>query len=154
MPKRVVATWFEATRDEQVAVLELVDEVKAQVDAAFQAHGYGIGINAGVAAGRTVRHLVVHVISRYSGDLGDPRCGVRHMMLGKGSRLAAGFEPAAPRGSVHTTAGHADPFLHDLPPIFRTPADIAILAVFAQGRRSRNWSHLSWLPPSAARGFE
>ena len=38
MPKRVVATWFEATRDEQVPVLEPVDEVKVQLDAEFQAH--------------------------------------------------------------------------------------------------------------------
>lgn len=30
MPKRLVATWFEVTGGDQVAVLEPVDEVKAQ----------------------------------------------------------------------------------------------------------------------------
>ena len=31
--KRLVPTWFEATREEQLAILELVDEVKARLDA-------------------------------------------------------------------------------------------------------------------------
>ena len=34
--KRLVPTWFDATREEQLAILELVDEVKAQLDAELQ----------------------------------------------------------------------------------------------------------------------
>ena len=99
IPKRLVATWFEATREEQLAILELVDEVKAQLDAELKPDGYNIGINAGVAAGQTVMHLHVHLIPRYSGDVADPRGGVRHLMPGKGNYLAAGFE-ASDSGST------------------------------------------------------
>ena len=95
-----MATWFEATREEQLAILELVDEVKAQLDAELRPDGYNIGINAGVAAGQTVMHLHVHVIPRYSGDVEDPRGGVRHLMPGKGNFLAKEFKPAGARAEA------------------------------------------------------
>ncbi len=85
--KRLVPTWFEATREEQLAILELVDEVKAQLDAELRPDGYNVGFNAGVAAGQTVMHLHVHVIPRHVGDVADPRGGVRCLMPGKGNYL-------------------------------------------------------------------
>ena len=88
VPRRLVATWFEATREEQVAMLELVDVVKAQLDAELQPDGYNIGINAGAAAGQTVMHLHLHLIPRFVGDVPDPRGGVRHVIPGKGNYLA------------------------------------------------------------------
>jgi diadenosine tetraphosphate (Ap4A) HIT family hydrolase len=87
VPRRLVATWFEATREEQVAMLELVDAVKAQLDAELQPDGYNIGINAGAAAGQTVMHLHMHLIPRFNGDVPDPRGGVRHVIPGKGNYL-------------------------------------------------------------------
>ena len=89
VPRRLVTTWFEATREEQVAMLELVDVVKAQLDAELQPDGYNIGINAGAAAGQTVMHLHLHLIPRFAGDVPDPRGGVRHVIPGKGNYLAA-----------------------------------------------------------------
>jgi diadenosine tetraphosphate (Ap4A) HIT family hydrolase len=50
--------------------------------------GYNVGFNAGAAAGQTVPHVHVHVIPRYSGDMGDPRGGVRHVIPEKGNYLA------------------------------------------------------------------
>ena len=88
IPKRLVPAWFEATREDQLAILELVDEVKVQLDAELRPDGYNVGFNAGVAAGQTVMHLHVHLIPRYSGDVADPRGGVRHLMPGKGNYLA------------------------------------------------------------------
>jgi diadenosine tetraphosphate (Ap4A) HIT family hydrolase len=89
VPKRLVATWFDATRDEQHALLDLVDLVKAQLDAEFHPDGYNIGWNAGAAAGQTVMHLHIHVIPRYLGDMPDPRGGVRHVIPSKGNYLAS-----------------------------------------------------------------
>lgn len=89
VPRRLVATWFEATREEQVAMLELVDVVKAQLDAELHPDGFNIGINAGAAAGQTVTHLHLHLIPRFAGDVPDPRGGVRHIIPGKGNYLAA-----------------------------------------------------------------
>jgi diadenosine tetraphosphate (Ap4A) HIT family hydrolase len=87
VPRRLVATWFEATREEQVAMLDLLDVVKAQLDAELQPDGYNIGINVGPAAGQTVIHLHMHLIPRFVGDVPDPRGGIRHVIPGKGNYL-------------------------------------------------------------------
>jgi diadenosine tetraphosphate (Ap4A) HIT family hydrolase len=92
IPKRVIPTWWEATREEQLALLELVDSVKVMLDHEYAPDGYNVGFNAGVAAGQTVDHLHIHVIPRYAGDMADPRGGVRHVIPSKGNYL----RPPAP----------------------------------------------------------
>lgn len=88
VPRRECASWFEATREEQVAIVALVEEVKRQLEQGDQRpDGYNIGINVGEAAGQTVMHLHVHVIPRYRGDVDDPTGGVRHVIPGKGNYL-------------------------------------------------------------------
>ncbi|MBT9556603.1 MAG: HIT family protein [Myxococcales bacterium] len=87
VPRRVVPTWFDATREEQSALMALIDDVKRVLDARFKPDGYNIGINAGVAAGQTVMHVHVHLIPRYHGDVPDPRGGIRHLIPGKGNYL-------------------------------------------------------------------
>ena len=83
VPKRLVATWFDATAEEKFALVELVDVVKRKLDERFRPDGYNLGFNAGEAAGQTVPHLHVHVIPRYYGDVPDPRGGVRWVIPGK-----------------------------------------------------------------------
>ena len=85
IPRREVATWFDATREEQLALIELIDEVKASLDRELQPDGYNVGFNAGVVAGQTVMHLHVHVIPRFRDDMDDPRGGVRHVIPSKGN---------------------------------------------------------------------
>lgn len=100
IPRRHIASFFEATVDEQTGLFELLAEVRKlilQPDFATQsAHspltpfvqdgyrvipdGFNIGINDGVAAGQTVMHLHLHMIPRYAGDTTDPRGGVRWIM--------------------------------------------------------------------------
>jgi superfamily II DNA or RNA helicase/diadenosine tetraphosphate (Ap4A) HIT family hydrolase/HKD family nuclease len=87
VPRRVIATWWEATPEERADILALVDEVKCQLDAELEPDGYNVGFNAGAAAGQTVGHLHIHVIPRYRGDVPDPRGGVRHVIPGKGNYL-------------------------------------------------------------------
>jgi diadenosine tetraphosphate (Ap4A) HIT family hydrolase len=89
VPKRLVATWFDASREEQQAIFDLVEEVKRQLDAELSPDGYNVGFNAGAAAGQTVMHLHVHVIPRYRGDMDDPRGGVRHVIPSRGNYLAS-----------------------------------------------------------------
>ena len=127
IPRRLVATWFDATPEEQRALFELVDDVKRKLDAELSPDGYNIGINAGEAAGQTVMHLHVHVIPRYRGDVDDPRGGVRHVIPGKGNYLENRSPPLAQGGTD-------DPFLAHLDPLFRRATDIAILAAFTQER--------------------
>lgn len=84
VPRRVVASWFQTTADEQAALLDLVSVVKRDLDARFHPDGYNVGFNDGEAAGQTIFHLHVHVIPRYRGDMADPRGGVRHAVAGRG----------------------------------------------------------------------
>jgi diadenosine tetraphosphate (Ap4A) HIT family hydrolase len=92
VPRRLLGSWFEATREERVAMLDLIDAVKAQLDAELQPDGYNIGINVGPAAGQTVMHLHMHLIPRFNGDVPDPRGGIRHVIPGKGNYLLPATE--------------------------------------------------------------
>jgi superfamily II DNA or RNA helicase len=125
IPRRPVATWFEATPEEQRALFALVDTVKRGLDESQKPDGYNLGINVGEAAGQTVFHLHVHVIPRYRGDMADPRGGVRHVIPGKGNYLAAPVKPLA-------TGGLEDPFLRHLEPLFARATEVAVLAAFVQ----------------------
>ncbi|HLL54907.1 MAG TPA: HIT domain-containing protein, partial [Myxococcaceae bacterium] len=128
IPRRQVKTWFDATREEQLALLELVDAVKRQLDGtAPKPDGYNVGFNAGEAAGQTVMHLHVHVIPRYQGDMEDPRGGVRHVIPAKGNYLAA-----PPPASLLVTGGKEDPFLQHLLPLWEDATGIHIIAAFVQ----------------------
>ena len=79
IPRRHIPTWFEATKEEQLALLDAVREVKEELDRELDPppDGYNVGFNVGEAAGQTVMHLHVHLIPRYRGDMEDPRGGVR-----------------------------------------------------------------------------
>ena len=77
IPKRHVASWFDTTPEEQLAVIALLGQMKLRLDAERSPAGYNIGINDGPAAGQTVRHLHLHLIPRYDGDTEDPRGGIR-----------------------------------------------------------------------------
>ena len=95
VPRRMIATWWEATDQERADMLALVDEVKRKLDAELRPDGYNVGFNEGAAAGQTVGHLHIHVIPRYHGDTPDPRGGVRHVIPGKGTYLQPQAGPYA-----------------------------------------------------------
>lgn len=77
IPKRHIASFFEATREEQAALLDLLAEMQAILVKERNPDGFNVGINVGEAAGQTVMHLHIHLIPRYAGDQPDPRGGVR-----------------------------------------------------------------------------
>ena len=80
VPKRHIASFFEANREEQLAMLDLLSEMRQILISERSVDGFNIGINDGIAAGQTVMHLHIHLIPRYSGDTEDPRGGVRWIM--------------------------------------------------------------------------
>jgi diadenosine tetraphosphate (Ap4A) HIT family hydrolase len=77
--RRHVASIFDATAEERVALLELMDAAKKGLDEEFAPDGYTIGINDGAAAGQSHMHLHLHLIPRYKGDAGEGK-GVRWMI--------------------------------------------------------------------------
>ncbi len=106
--RRVVATWFEATPEEQAALMSLVNEVKVILDERLnpKPDGYNVGFNAGEAAGQTVPHLHIHVIPRYKGDMEDPRGGVRHVIPGKGNYLISKDTTSEGQHGLKLSAGY------------------------------------------------
>lgn len=96
IPKRHIASLFEATSEERESLFDLLEEVRNPFLPSFAKggdksilaslyeneekiipDGFNIGINDGAAAGQTVMHLHIHLIPRYAGDQPDPRGGVR-----------------------------------------------------------------------------
>ena len=57
--------------------------VNGVIEGKWQA--FNIGQNVGTAAGQTVMYPHVHMIPRYTGDVEDPRGGVRHVIPSKGN---------------------------------------------------------------------
>lgn len=80
IPKRHIVSFFEATREELTALLDLVSDMRELIQKEHNPDGFNIGINDGVAAGQTVMHLHIHLIPRYLNDTEDPRGGVRWIM--------------------------------------------------------------------------
>src|SRR4051812_10798140 len=76
IPKRHVATFFETTTEERVAMFELIDKAKLALDDEYHPPGYNLGLNDGPAAGQAIMHVHFHLIPRYERDCTDARGGV------------------------------------------------------------------------------
>lgn len=140
IPRRHIATWFDATPDEQAALLRGIEMARQEILRRHQPDGFNIGINIGAAAGQTVFHLHLHVIPRYEGDLPDPRGGVRNVIPSKGnySRRPAAAGPSlaqVPHDRALIYGGADDPLLpHFLAHLDRaTGADLCVAFVRTSG---------------------
>ncbi len=85
IPKRHVANYFDLTTDEVLAIQDLLQRMKTEVDSKFHPDGYNIGVNVGAEAGQSIFHVHVHLIPRYKGDVERPRGGVRGVIPSKQS---------------------------------------------------------------------
>lgn len=83
IPRRHVASFFDMSKDEQVAVLELLVEAQQHVQRTFSPDGYNIGVNIGAAGGQSRMHVHVHLIPRYAGDVPDPGGGIRCVLAAR-----------------------------------------------------------------------
>ena len=85
LPKRHVAGWFDLYRHEKAAIERLLDDQRAALEGLDPSiAGFNVGINAGEAAGQTIFHCHVHLIPRRTGDVENPRGGVRHVIPRRG----------------------------------------------------------------------
>jgi superfamily II DNA or RNA helicase/HKD family nuclease/diadenosine tetraphosphate (Ap4A) HIT family hydrolase len=113
IPRRHIASWFEATPDEQHALTTLIDVVRQAIERDYRPDGYNVGMNVGAAAGQTVPHLHLHVMPRYTGDVLDPRGGVRFVIPHKANYLATPSHQGAPHNQA-VVRGASDPLLPHL----------------------------------------
>ncbi len=83
IPRRHVASLFDLPPEEFADVWALVTRVRNELIERHHPDSFNVGINDGPAAGQTVPHAHIHVIPRKSGDVTDPRGGIRWVIPGK-----------------------------------------------------------------------
>jgi len=82
--KELKETFFDLTSYEKQELVHLIETVKELIEKEHAPDGYNIGMNCGVAAGQSVMHFHCHVIPRYTGDMENPKGGVRYCIPEKG----------------------------------------------------------------------
>ncbi len=69
IPYREIAALEDLSDDELLDMMTMLKKLKAAVTAAFQPHGFNVGINLGVAAGAGIeQHLHIHLVPRWRND--------------------------------------------------------------------------------------
>ena len=79
-----IEDYFSLNSEEQYELNHMINKAKEIIEKQYSPDGYNIGMNCGEAAGQTVMHFHCHVIPRYTGDMDNPRGGIRHCISGKG----------------------------------------------------------------------
>lgn len=85
IPRRHVISPLELTDSEWQDLHRLLGTAVARLVGEFGPDGFNIGFNIGIAAGQTIQHLHMHLIPRYSGDVEQPRGGIRNVVAKSGS---------------------------------------------------------------------
>jgi diadenosine tetraphosphate (Ap4A) HIT family hydrolase len=83
VPRRHVCDLYGLTVAERAGLWRLVDDVALTLREQSAVDGLNIGVNLGEAAGQTVGHAHVHVVPRHTGDVDDPRGGIRWIIPGR-----------------------------------------------------------------------
>ena len=81
--KRQISRFTDLTPDERQRLMDWVNWCIIDLTKTHQPDGFNVGLNDGPTAGQTIPQLHFHVIPRYSGDVKDPRGGIRHVIPDK-----------------------------------------------------------------------
>ena len=86
IPKRHIQDYFDLTKEELIACDQLIRSLKDEISNSDNSvNGFNIGMNSGETAGQTIFHCHIHLIPRRSGDVDNPRGGVRNIIPGMGN---------------------------------------------------------------------
>lgn len=77
-------TYFDLSDSKKNKLNQMLTKAREIIQSEHNPDGYNIGMNCGESAGQTVMQFHCHLIPRYSGDVDNPRGGVRHSVIGKG----------------------------------------------------------------------
>jgi diadenosine tetraphosphate (Ap4A) HIT family hydrolase len=84
IPKRHFPDFFEADKNELNNIHDLLRIMqKTLLSKDKKIDGFNVGVNSGISAGQTVKHLHVHLIPRRKGDIENPKGGVRGVIPAK-----------------------------------------------------------------------
>jgi len=69
IPYRETGALEDLSDDETLEMMTMLKKLKAALTAAFQPHGFNVGINLGAAAGAGIeQHLHIHLVPRWRND--------------------------------------------------------------------------------------
>lgn len=85
--REIKKTFFDLSDDEKQELVQLIEIIRGLIEKEHSPDGYNIGMNCGIAAGQSVAHFHCHVIPRYTGDMENPKGGVRYCIPEKGMYL-------------------------------------------------------------------
>ena len=86
IPKRHIQDYFDLTKEELIACDQLIRSLKDEISNSDNSiNGFNIGMNSGETAGQTIFHCHIHLIPRRTGDVDNPRGGVRNVIPGMGN---------------------------------------------------------------------
>ena len=86
IPKRHIQDYFDLTTEELIACDQLIRSLKDEISNSDNSvNGFNIGMNSGETAGQTIFHCHIHLIPRRTGDVDNPRGGVRSIIPGMGN---------------------------------------------------------------------
>ena len=86
IPKRHIQDYFDLTTEELIACDQLIRSLKDEISNSDNSvNGFNIGMNSGETAGQTIFHCHIHLIPRRTGDVDNPRGGVRNVIPGMGN---------------------------------------------------------------------
>ena len=86
IPKRHIQDYFDLTTEELIACDQLIRSLKDEISNSDNSvNGFNIGMNSGETAGQTIFHCHIHLIPRRTGDIDNPRGGVRNIIPGMGN---------------------------------------------------------------------
>jgi len=80
VPFEPIASMYDLDDELQSELWQMVGKVRKILKEKFNPDGFNIGINDGAAAGQTMPHTHIHIIPRYTGDIEDPRGGIRRII--------------------------------------------------------------------------
>lgn len=83
IPRIHKSNYFKLSPKYQKAMQNLMIKFKTFLDIHFKPDGFNIGINVGEYAGQTIKHVHMHLIPRYIGDVDNPTGGVRGVIPSK-----------------------------------------------------------------------
>ena len=82
--RRHIQSFFELTDSEISSYTKILNKCRIDLlDQDSSISGFNVGFNDGVDAGQTIMHCHVHIIPRRSGDVINPRGGIRGVIPGK-----------------------------------------------------------------------
>lgn len=135
VPRRHAAIWEDLSEAERNAVWRSIDRGIEIIMSQHAPDGFNVGFNHSEAAGQTVFHFHLHVIPRYTGDVADPRGGIRHVIPSKANYLSPPSLTKSEQQRLVT--GGEDHFLPHLVQYIdeSTVCDIAVAFLLDSGAR-------------------